>query len=146
MLTLHRKATKPRKEEFRERVRTIIERTLTGNSKDECVQRQSLRQSESKRGTSSSRARCRGCAYTKPGNGADERVAVRHGDASDGYIIENQHEEEKNERHPSWQERIRRASEEQSDEWRKTDRLEHEALNTFTSSNPCVASGISCEL
>ena len=34
-----------------------------GKSKDECVQRQSLRQSESKRGTSSSRARCRGCAY-----------------------------------------------------------------------------------
>ena len=31
------------------------------------------------------------------------------------------------------------ASEEQSDEWRKTERLEHEAPNTLARSDPCVA-------
>ena len=36
----------------------------------------------------------------EPGNKNDEQVAVRHADASGGYIIENQHDE-KNERNPS---------------------------------------------
>ena len=40
LLTSHGKATKPRKDEFRDRVETIIERNSTGNSKDECIQRQ----------------------------------------------------------------------------------------------------------
>ena len=39
-LASHGKATKPHNDECRERIRTIIERTLTGKSKDECVQRQ----------------------------------------------------------------------------------------------------------
>ena len=48
---------------------------------------------------SSSEERCRGVPE-EPGKN-DEQVAVRHADASDGYIIENQHRERKNERHPS---------------------------------------------
>ena len=39
----------------------------------------------------------------------DEQVAVRCADASGGYIIESQHEEKNNERHPRWQKRIRRS-------------------------------------
>ena len=69
----------------------------------------------------------------EPGNGADERVAVRHGYASDGYIIENQHEEKRMRDIQVGKRGSGAASEEQSDEWRKTDRLDHEA-------------GISCEL
>ena len=41
------------------------------------------------------------------GSRADEQVAVRHADASGGYITENQHEEKFNERHPSQQKRVR---------------------------------------
>ena len=43
----------------------------------------------------------------QPGNRADEQVAVRHADASSGDIKENQHEEDKSERHPRWQKRTR---------------------------------------
>ena len=39
-LASHGKATKPHDDECRERIRTIIERTLTGKAKDECVKRQ----------------------------------------------------------------------------------------------------------
>ena len=39
-LASHGKATKPHNDECRERIRTIIERTFDGKSKDECVQRQ----------------------------------------------------------------------------------------------------------
>ena len=52
LLTLQGKATKPRKEEFRERVGTIIERTLAGEAGMEtCSTRtESLRESEFERG------------------------------------------------------------------------------------------------
>ena len=43
----------------------------------------------------------------EPGNRDDEQVAVRHADAPGGYIIENPALREKNERHPSYQKRIR---------------------------------------
>ena len=39
-LASHGKATKPHNDECRERIRTIIERTLTGTARMECVQRQ----------------------------------------------------------------------------------------------------------
>ena len=48
-LASHGKATKPHNDECRERIRTIIERTLTGKSKDECVQRQNRRDRASER-------------------------------------------------------------------------------------------------
>ena len=41
----------------------------------------------------------------EPWNRDDEQMAVRHADASGGYVTENQHDE--NERHPRWQKRIR---------------------------------------
>ena len=49
LLASHGKATKPRKDECRERIRTIIERTLTGKGKDECVPRQNRRDRASER-------------------------------------------------------------------------------------------------
>ena len=58
----------------------------------------------------------------EPGNKNDEQVAVRHADAFGGYIIENQHEEKimrgirVNKRGSG------ATSEEQLDEWRKTER------------------------
>ena len=76
------------------------------------------------------------------------RWRVRHADASGGYIKENQHEEKRkrgirvNKRGPG------ATSEEHLDEWRKTERLEHEAPNTSASSDPCVAQEypLSCEI
>ena len=57
----------------------------------------------------------------EPGNKDDELVAVRHADASGGYIIENEHEEDSIQVN-------KRESEatngEQTDEWRKTVRFE----------------------
>ena len=75
----------------------------------------------------------------EPGNKNDEQVAVRHADASGGYIIENQHEEKIVRDIQVSKRGSGAASEEQSDEWRKTERLEHEAPNTSASSDPCVA-------
>ena len=117
-------------------------------SKDECVQRQSLRQSESKRGTSSSRGEVQGMCLWNLGMELMSGWRFDTGDASDGYIIENQHEEKRMRDIQVGKRGSRAASEEQSDEWRKTDRLEHEALNTFASSNPCVALEypVSCEI
>ena len=40
VLVSHGRAIKPHNNECRERIRTIIERTLTGKSKDECTQGQ----------------------------------------------------------------------------------------------------------
>ena len=50
LLTLHGKATKPRMDEFRERVGTIIERTLAGEARMDAYKDRSLRESESERG------------------------------------------------------------------------------------------------
>ena len=92
--------TKPRKEEFRERVGTIIERTLPGEArmetcKDRVAERKRVkerRRAQVQRGT--------GDVLMEPGNKNDEQVAVRHADAPGGCIIENQHGQ-KNQRHPS---------------------------------------------
>ena len=93
LLNLHEKATKPRKDEFRERLGRIIERTLAGEAKtetykDRIAERKRVRE---KRGARIERG-TRGC---EPGNKNDEQVAVRHADASGGYIMENQHEEKR---------------------------------------------------
>ena len=55
----------------------------------------------------------------EPGNKNDEQVAVRHADASGGYIIENQHEEEIMRDIQVSKRRTGATSEEQSDKWRK---------------------------
>ena len=75
------------------------------------------------------------CAAKKDG----EQVVVRHADASGGDIIENQHEEDRLRYIHVGKRGSEATSEEQSDEWRETERLEHEAPNTSASSDPCVA-------
>ena len=130
LLTLHGKATKPRKDEFRERVGTIIERTLTGEARVDTY-KDRLAERERERGG--------GDVHMEPGNRDDEQVAVRHADASGGYIFENQHEEDRTRDIHVGERGSEAASEEQSDKWRKTERLEHEAPNTSASSDPNVA-------
>ena len=74
-----------------------------------------------------------------PGDKYDDKVAVRHADASGGHIKENQHEKNRkrdiqvNDRGPG------AAREEQMDEGRKMARFEQEALNTSAFSDPYVA-------
>ena len=61
---LHGKATKPHNDECRQRIRTIVGRTLMEEARIECVQRGNrrdrVRQREEQRST---RARCRRCAH-----------------------------------------------------------------------------------
>ena len=75
----------------------------------------------------------------EPGNKDDEQVAVRHADASGGYIIENQHEEKRMRYTQVGNGGTEAASEEHSDKLRKTERLEQEAPNASASSDPHVA-------
>ena len=53
---------------------------------------ESLRQSESKRGEELELSEVQWMCLRNPGNKDDEQVAVRHADASGGYIAEYQHE------------------------------------------------------
>ena len=50
LLSLRGKETKPRKDEFRERVGTFFERTLAGEARMETYKTESLRESDSERG------------------------------------------------------------------------------------------------
>ena len=131
---------KPRKDEFRERVRTVIERTLAGDArmetyKDRFDERKRVRErkiAQVERGTRD--------VPEEHGDKDDEQVAVRHADASGVYIIENQNEEKRmRDIQVSRRGSSEAASEEQSDKWRKKERLEHETPNTSASSDPCVA-------
>ena len=80
------------------------------------------------------------------GDVLEEQVEVRHADASGGYIIENQHEENLK-RNIQVNERGSEAThEEQMDEWRKTVRFEREATNTSASSAIHCCSGTSWEV
>ena len=122
LLTLHGKATNPRKDEFRERVGTIIERTLAGEARMETYKD---RIAERKRVRERTRARIeRGAVDVpeEPRNKNDEQVAVRHADASGVHIIENQHEEKMRDSHVS-NRGSGAASEETSDKWRKTEQF-----------------------
>ena len=56
---------------------------------------ESLRQSKSERGEELELSKVQGDVPMEPGNRDDEQVAVRHADASSGYITENQHEEDR---------------------------------------------------
>ena len=105
LLIVHGKATKPREDEFRERVERIIERTLAGEArmertlageakmdtyKDRIAGRKRVRERRRARIERGTRD-----VPEEPGNKNGEQVADRHADASGGYIIENQHEEKK---------------------------------------------------
>ena len=138
-LASHGKATKRHNDECRERIRTIIERTLTGKARMNAYKD---RIAETERVKERKRARVErgaGDVPMEPVNRDDEQMAVRRADASGGYITENQHEE-KNMRDIQVSKRgSRAASEEQSGKWRKTERFEQEALNASASSDPQVA-------
>ena len=69
----------------------------------------------------------------------DEQVAVRHADASGGYITENQHQEKRMRDIQVSKRGTKATNEEQSDKWRKTLRFEQEAQNASASSDPYVA-------
>ena len=85
------------------------------------------------------RERGAGDVLVELGNRDDEQVAVRHADASDGYIIENQHEEDRMRDIQVGKRGSEAASEEQSDELRKKVRFQQEAPNASASSDPYVA-------
>ena len=140
LLESHGKVTKPRKDEFRERVGTIIERTLAGEKQRwKHTWPESLRQTESERREELDLSKVKGDVPMEPGNRGDEQVAVRHADASGGYITENQHEEDRMRDIQVRKIGSEAASEEQSDKWRKTEQLEQEAPNASASSDPYVA-------
>ena len=89
------KRQKPHNDECRERIRTIIERTLTGKARMNAYKD---RIAETERVKERKRARVERGAGDVPmehDNRDDEQVAVRHADASGGDIIENQHEEDR---------------------------------------------------
>ena len=130
-LASHGKATKPHNDECRERIRTIIERTLTRKArmnayKDRIAETQRVK--ERKRGVS-----------MEPGNRDDEQVAVRHADASGGNIMENQQEEDRMRDVHIGNRGSEAAGEEQPDKLRKTVRFEQEAPSATASSDPTVA-------
>ena len=75
----------------------------------------------------------------EPRNRDDEQVAVRHADASGGYIMENQHEEDRMRDIQVSKRGSMAAFEEQSDKLRKKVLFEQETPNASASSNPYVA-------
>ena len=80
-LASHGKATKPHNDECRERIRTIIERTLTGKARMNAYKD---RTAETERVTERKRARVEraGDVHVEPGNRDVEQVAARRADAS----------------------------------------------------------------
>ena len=103
-LASHGRATKKHNDECRERIRTIIERTLKGKGRMIAYKD---RIAETKRVEERKRARVErgaGDVPMEPGNRDDEQMAVRYADASGSDITARR---DKNERHPRWQERIR---------------------------------------
>ena len=130
------KATKPREDVFRERIGKIIKRSLAGEARMKTYKYR-IAERRRVRGRRARIERGAGDVPEEPGSKHDEQVAVRRADAPGG--TENQHEE-KIMRDIRVNKRGSGAtSEEQLDEWRKTERLEHEAPNTSASSDPFVA-------
>ena len=139
MLTSRGKATKPHNDEFRDRLGTIIERTLTGEARMDTYKD---RIAETERVKERKRARVErgtGDLPTELGNRDDEQVAVRHADASGGYIIEDQHEEDRMRDIQVGNRGSETAGEEQPDKLMKTVRFQKEAPNASASSDPYVA-------
>ena len=120
----------------RERIRTIIERTLTGKARmNACKDRID----ETERVTERIRARVERGAGDVPRvleNRDDEQMAVRQADASGGDIRENRYEEDRMRDIQVSTRRSEATSEEQPDKLRKKVRFEQEASS---------ASAVSCE-
>ena len=133
------KALKPHNDECRERIRTVMEKTLTGKARMNAYKD---RIADTERVKERKRARVErgvGDVSMEPGNRADEQLAVRHADASDGDIKENQHEEDRMRDIHVGKRGPEAAGEEQPDKLRKTERFEQEAPNASASSDPCAA-------
>ena len=138
------KATKPHNDECRERVRTTIERTLTGKARMNAYKD---RIAETERVKERKRARVERGAGDVPRvleNRNDGQMAVRHADASGGDIRENQHEEDRMRDIHVGKRGSETAGEEQPDKLRKTVRFKQEAPSAAASFDPPVAE-ISCE-
>ena len=106
-LASHGKTTKPHQEEYRERIRTIIEKTLTGRAgmnayKDRIAETQRVKERERARVEQGA-----GDMPMEPRNRDDDQVAVRSANASGGDIREKPARRGQDERYPRWQKRIR---------------------------------------
>ena len=137
-LASHGRATKPHIDECRERIRTIIERTLTVKARMNAYKD---RIAETERVKERKRARVErgaGDVPAEPGNRDDEQVAVRQADASGSDIRENQHEEDRMRDIHVGKRGSEAASEEQADKLRKTVRFEQEAPSASACSDPTV--------
>ena len=88
-LASHGKATKPHNDECRERIRTIIERTLTGKARIHAYKDRIAGTERVKERKRAQVERDAGDGPRVPENRADEQVAFRHADASGGDIREN---------------------------------------------------------
>ena len=138
---LHGKATKHHNDECRERIGTFIERTLTGKARMNAYKG---RIAETDRVKQRRRDRVERGAGDVPRvleNRDAEQIAVRHADASDGDIIENQHEEDRMRDIHVGKRGPEVAGEEQLDKLRKTARFEQEASSSSAaaSSEPTVS-------
>ena len=123
LLPSHRRATKPHNEECRERIRTIIERTLTGEARMDTYKDRIAETERVKRRKRAQVGRGAGDVPRALENRDDEQMAVRHADASGGYIIENQHEQERMRDIQVSKTGSESTSEEQSDKLRKKKRF-----------------------
>ena len=134
-LASHEIATKSHNNEFRERIRTIIEVTLTGVAKMKAYQD---RVAEKERVNERKRARVeRGARDVLMEHGKEEQVADRHSVASGEE--EKQHEENRMRDVHIGKRESKTAKEEQPDKLRKTVRFEQEAPNTSSSSSTRVS-------
>ena len=139
-LASHGRATKTQKDECRERIRKIIERTLTEKARMNAYKD---RIAETERVKEKKRARIERGAVdvpVEPGNRDDEQMAVRHANASGGGITENQHEENRMKDIHVGKRGSEAASEEQPDKLRKTVRFEQEAPSASSCSGGTAGS------
>ena len=140
-LASHGRATKPHNDECRERITTVVDRTLKGKARMSACRD---RIAETGRVKERNRARvlrkCRDVPMGPRSEGG-EQVAIRHADASGGDITENQNEENIMRDFHIGKRGSETANEEQLDKLRKTVRFEQEAPSTSLSSDPQVSLG-----
>ena len=148
-LASHGKATKPHNDKCRERIRTIIERTLTGKAREkQGMNAYKDRIAETERVKERKRARVERSAGDVPmeaGNRADEQVAVRHADASGGDNRENQNGEERMRDIHVGKRGPQAASEEQPKKIEEDSTICARSSECIVVFRPTCCSGISCE-
>ena len=143
-LASHGKATKPHNYECRERIRTIIERTLKGKAKMSAYRD---RFAETEGVKERKRARVERGAGDVPRalENRDEQMAVRQADASGGDIRQNQHEEDRMRDIHVGEGGSEATGEEQLGKLRKTVRFQQEAPNQRRLLIQLCCSGTCCE-